>query len=184
MGESATMRHVPAAVRLGLWPVPLPLIALAIERLVRSIAWRHPALFERLGAHAGKRIALRAVDLPFVIALTLDPADPAVSVVRTDEGGDEETRICGPLAALIGLANGRYDGDALFFSGDLSIEGDIEAILALRNALDDAEIDLLQEGAALLGPLAEPFERVARPAAWLFERITGLPLTRGDVRPP
>jgi predicted lipid carrier protein YhbT len=67
----------------------------------------------------------------------------------------------------------------LFFSGDIAIEGDIEAILALRNALDDAELDLLQEGAAMLGPLSNPADRVMRPVAPLVERCTGLPLTRG-----
>jgi predicted lipid carrier protein YhbT len=42
---------------------------------------------------------------------------------------------------LVGMLDGSYDGDALFFSRDLVIEGDTSAVLALRNALDDAEID-------------------------------------------
>jgi predicted lipid carrier protein YhbT len=84
----------------------------------------------------------------------------------------------------LGLAHGRFDGDALFFSGEIAVEGDIEAILALRNALDDAELDLLQEGAAMLGPLSGPAERVMRPAAPLVERYTGLTLTRGHPSAP
>ena len=53
-----------------------------------------------------------------------------------------DARIAGPLAALIGLVHGAYDGDALFFSRDLVIEGDTEAVLALRNAIDNEELDL------------------------------------------
>ena len=173
------MPRIPAPVRLGLWPVPTPVIELALKELVRSIARRHPSMFERLGTHSGKRFVLQPTDLPFLISLTLDPIDPAVSVARYRSGLHADACISGPFAALIGLAHGRFDGDALFFSGNLTIEGDVEAILAFRNALDDAEIDLLEEGAAVLGPLSGAAEVFARPAAQLIERLTGFALTRG-----
>jgi predicted lipid carrier protein YhbT len=64
-----------------------------------------------------------------------------------------EARIAGPFVALIGLANGSFDGDALFFSRDITIEGDIEAIVALRNAMDDAGVNLVEDATAYLGPL-------------------------------
>ena len=51
----------------------------------------------------------------------------------------------------MGLIDGSYDGDALFFSRDLVVEGDIEAVIALRNAIDDAGVDLVADTAALLG---------------------------------
>lgn len=47
------------------------------------------------------------------------------------------------------MVHGALDGDALFFSRDILIEGDTEAVLALRNAVDDAEIDLAGEIAAV-----------------------------------
>ena len=62
------------------------------------------------------------------------------------------------LSGLIGMAEGRLDGDALFFSRTLSIEGDMEATLALRNALDDARLDF---GVILLGCLGPLGTRVA-----------------------
>ena len=58
------------------------------------------------------------------------------------------------MLALLGLIDGSYDGDALFFSRDLVVEGDVEAVLALRNAIDDAGVDLVADTAALFGPLA------------------------------
>ena len=68
----------------------------------------------------------------------------------------------------------------MFFSRDLLVEGDIEAVLALRNALDDAEIDLLSEAAAVFGPFAGTFERIGRMAAPRLQQLTGLPLTRNQ----
>ncbi len=45
------------------------------------------------------------------------------------------------MLVLIGLLDGTYDGDALFFTRDLVIEGDTAAVLALRNAIEDANLD-------------------------------------------
>lgn len=50
------------------------------------------------------------------------------------------------------MLHGREDGDALFFSGALEISGDTSAVLALRNALDDAELDLTEELASWSPP--------------------------------
>ena len=87
-----------------------------------------------------------------------------------------DARISGPLAALIGLVHGAFDGDALFFSRDLVISGDTGAALALRNAVDDAELDLAEEFSAMTGPLAAPMRRIFAMA----ERRTGVALTRPE----
>ena len=73
-----------------------------------------------------------------------------------------DARISGPLLALVGMADGSYDGDALFFSRIIVVEGDIEAVLALRNAVDDAGVDVLREGAVLLGPIGQFGEALLR----------------------
>jgi predicted lipid carrier protein YhbT len=70
--------------------------------------------------------------------------------------------IRGPLLALLGLLDGNFDGDALFFSRDITVDGDIGAVLALRNAVDDAQINLLDEVAASIGPLATSALAVAK----------------------
>lgn len=174
---------VPAAVRLGLRPLPLAPLAFAAERVVRSIAERHPRLFARLGPHAGKRFLLEPTDLPFVFVLEPQAQRPRIAVARPGEDMQRDARIAGPLAALLGLIHGAFDGDALFFSRDIVIEGDVEAVLALRNALDDAELDLLAETAAVLGPLAAPFEQIVRMVTPAVTRFTGLTLTRMSKTP-
>jgi predicted lipid carrier protein YhbT len=73
-----------------------------------------------------------------------------------------DATISGSLRALMGMADGSYDGDALFFSRTIVVEGDIEAVLALRNAVDDAGVDVLRESAAVLGPLGQFGEALLR----------------------
>lgn len=86
--------------------------------------------------------------------------------------------IRGRLAAFLAMLHGADDGDALFFSGDLAIAGDTSAVLALRNALDDAELDLTGELAALFSP---PLDGWLRRALALAARRSGYVLSRQEV---
>ena len=49
------------------------------------------------------------------------------------------------------MVDGRLDGDALFFSRDLQVSGDTEAVVSLRNALDDLEGSVADDVAAVFG---------------------------------
>ncbi len=178
MSSSASIPLLPSAVGLGLRPLPLGPLALATDMIARSVARTHAGMFGRLGDHANKRFLIDPTDLPFVFILTPAVDNPSVAVARTAEGLPYDARIAGPIAALIGLVHGAYDGDALFFSRDLAIEGDVEAVLALRNALDDAELDLVVEAAAAMGPLASPAQQVGRIAASWLEWMTGMAMSR------
>lgn len=52
------------------------------------------------------------------------------------------------------MVDGKIDGDALFFSRDLMVEGDTEAIVVLRNSLDDLDVNIFDEMASSWGPIA------------------------------
>jgi predicted lipid carrier protein YhbT len=167
--SNSTISKVQPLLATVLRPLPLlplqPLLALTLDRIGR----RHPGIFKRLGIHAGKRFGLRPIDLPFAFVLEPRLTRPRVIAVRhLPEGLD--VRVSGPLAGLVGLVTGTLDGDALFFSRDLHVEGDIEALLALRNTIDDAQIDLVGEALDGLGPFKAPAERFVqdwlRPVAW------------------
>jgi O2-independent ubiquinone biosynthesis accessory factor UbiT len=153
--DADIMPTVPPVVQGVLRPLPLaplqPWLSLALARTHR----RHPDIFRRLGEHADKRFALCPTDLPFAFVLEPRSDTPRITVVRAAPA-DAEVRISAPFFGLLGLVRGDFDGDALFFSRDLLIEGDMEAALALRNAVDDAQIDLVAETAAGLGPLRGP----------------------------
>ena len=56
---------------------------------------------------------------------------------------------------------GKLDGDALFFSRDITVTGDMEAMLALRNALDDCNVDLPADLSKATGPFAPLVQNIA-----------------------
>ena len=152
----------PAAM-LGRLLAPLPLAPLGpVARLaLRLMEWRHPDAVGRLAGLDGQSIALDAEELPFVLILEFRGGRREIRVVRTVETEAEAVTatIRAPLATLMDLAEGRLDGDALFFSRDLVIEGETEAVVALRNALDGEEINLVRDLLSPLGPLAGPLNR-------------------------
>jgi predicted lipid carrier protein YhbT len=162
----------PLAMSLGV--APLAPLSLSLTLYSRRIAQTHPGLFRRLGEYDTTPFVLDPTDLPIVIELQPNKGRPSVRVTRGK--GQGAARIAGPLAALLGLVHGAYDGDALFFSRDLVIEGDTSAALALRNAVDDAELDLSEEIAKLTGPFAAPMKRLMAFA----ERRTGVSLSRPE----
>lgn len=179
MLESASKQiiRLPRVCAWALRPLPLLPLQFALERLLASILKRHPDLIGRLAPVAGRRIAVEPSDLPFVALLDIGDGTMSLRVARAVSDETADARIRGPLLALIGLVDGVYDGDALFFSRDLVIEGDVEAVLALRNAIDNADVDMIGEVAATLGPLAAPFDQSARG----ITRLLGIALSGNDV---
>jgi predicted lipid carrier protein YhbT len=98
-----------------------------------------PSFAARLGEYKGRTFCIDPVDCPFVFVIRPEEGNTHLSVVR--EASEYDARIAAPLVVLLGMVDGTYDGDALFFSRDLSIQGDTEAVLALRNAIENAELD-------------------------------------------
>lgn len=170
----ASIPLFPPILARALRAVPLAPLSLSLTAYSRKIAKTHPGLFRRLGEFDHTRFILDPVDLPFAICLDPNGGVPRVTLLRGR--GEGAARISGPFAALVGLVHGAYDGDALFFSRDLVIEGDTGAALALRNAVDDAELDLAQEIASITGPLARPLQHLIAFA----QRRTGVCLSRPE----
>ena len=164
----------PRAPAFALGAVPLAPLGVAMTLFSKRIAKRHPGLFNRLGEYDHCKFILDPTDLPIKLCLEPNGGNPRVTLSRGNPEGD--ARIAGPLAALLGLVHGVFDGDALFFSRDLLIEGDTAAALALRNAIDDAELDLAEEIKQMSGPLAKPLQRLLERA----EEKTGVALSRPD----
>src|SRR5690606_28686340 len=154
--------QLPALLTSAMRLLPTQPLELALDRLTKSIAQRHPALFDRLGEHSHKAIGIAPTDVPVIFVLMPDREAPRVEVKRTDSAPACDASIVGPLFALVDMAEGRLDGDALFFSRDIRIEGDVEAVLALRNALDGEGLDLIREATAPLGILAAGPELIGR----------------------
>lgn len=150
----------PRALAAPLNYMPLVAIERATGILFEQVLKKHPGLFERLGDHGAKRFAFLPIDLP--LAFVVEPARSAISVTRkTSMPYPADALVEGPLFMLLALLEGRCDADALFFSRDLAVTGDMEAMLAMRNALDDADIDLPRDLSGLAGPFAPLVGRMA-----------------------
>jgi len=137
-------------------PVPLALLQPVFNRIATYVAASRPELFNRLGPHAGKRFLIDPTDLPFVLVLTPLPDKPLLTAHRRSERIAHDAAIAGKFFNLLDMIDGSLDGDALFFSRDLSVSGDTEAVVALRNALDDFEGSALDSVVKSFGPLSGP----------------------------
>lgn len=162
-------------VRLaGLAARPLPPVLLrpGLAVAMRLMARRHPGLFERLAGLGARRFLIDPVDLPFAFLLETGSGAPRLSALADRAKGDAGATaiIRGSLLRLVDLLEGRVDGDALFFTRDLTIEGETEAVVALRNAIDAAEIDIRADLLSPLGPLAAPARRLLDRAESLATR--------------
>jgi O2-independent ubiquinone biosynthesis accessory factor UbiT len=137
-------------------PLPLALLQPIFNRIATHVATSRPELFNRLGAHAGKRFLIDPIDFPFVLVLTPLPEQPLLTAHRRYERPAHDAGIAGTFFNLLDMIDGSLDGDALFFSRDLKVSGDTEAVVALRNALDDFEGSALESVVASFGPLSAP----------------------------
>jgi predicted lipid carrier protein YhbT len=158
-----------AGVALG--PVPPRLLQPLFDAILSVVRRRHPDILERLAAYPDAVVGIDPVDLPFVLLLEVRPEQPRLTVKRDFTGIEMTAVIRGPLALLFALGEGRLDGDAAFFARNLVFEGDTEVVLALRNAVDGAGIDIKADFAATLGPLARPLLGAGRAGGWLFDRL-------------
>lgn len=161
-----------AVAALLVRPLPVmvfqPVVSLAAELLSR----RHPDAMDRLQGLEDARILIEPTDLPLCFLLTASPSGVRVRVCRDGNAAQATATIRGSFAALLSLLQGRVDGDALFFSRDLEVDGDTGAIVTLRNAIDSDEIDLVEDMLSLLGPMAGPARRALVLAGDLHHRLT------------
>jgi predicted lipid carrier protein YhbT len=137
-------------------PVPLFALQPIFDRIASHVARAHPELFARLGPHVRKRFLIDPIDLPFVLVLVPNSAKPSLQTYRRCERPQHDAAIAGTFLDLLAMIDGSLDGDALFFSRDLRVSGDTEAVVALRNALDDFEGSVVDAVADAFGPLSAP----------------------------
>lgn len=153
MTEIAQEKSASAGMGPGrfLPPPPLFLLQPVLRRVVRRVADLHPSLFDRLGPHRTARFVIDVGGLPFLLMLVPDPENLQFRAVSRRSAPPCEARISGRFFDLLGLVDGASDGDALFFSRDLDISGNTEAVVCLRNALDDVEGSIAEDVAGLFG---------------------------------
>ena len=155
-------------------PLPIaglqPLLRYAMQRMKN----RHAEVFDRMAANGEMAFLIDPIDLPFAFELNIVPSPSSLYAIERPSQlpAHMSAAIRGSLMSLLALIEGRVDGDALFFSRDLMIEGDTEAVLALRNAVDGADIDIIEDLSAV-GPLfSRPAKTIAHTAQTIFQRMS------------
>ena len=165
-------------------PLPLPLLQPFLSKIFTVLIHRHPGLFERLSDLTDPTFLIDPVDLPLAFVLDATPEHPSLTAGRK-ANKDVAAVIRGPLLTLIDLMEGRLDGDALFFSRALKIEGDTEAVVALRNAIDDAGINLTNDILESFGPFAPPARQALGLGGRIYARLRDdLELLRASSQTP
>ena len=134
--------------------LPLPLLQPILSLIGTQVGRAQPDVFTRLGPHALKSFVIDPTDLPFVLMLKPRPDAPSLSAWRRGDAPYSHARIAGSFLDLFDLIDGSLDGDALFFSRKLRVTGDTEAVVALRNALDDVDGGVVESITRAFGPLA------------------------------
>jgi O2-independent ubiquinone biosynthesis accessory factor UbiT len=139
-----------------------------LRRLLDNLSARHPRAFDALRDLRPATVAIIPADHRAVLLLRVGPSfSVAVTDQATAAGAD--ARISGPLEALVDLLEGRIDGDALFFNRILRISGDTALVVALRNAFDGEDLDLVAEAASAFAPLDRGLPHLRRLGARLFD---------------
>lgn len=160
----------PAGLARFLPPPPLFLLQPLLARIARRVADRHPDLLGRLGPHTHTRFLIDPTDMPFTLLLEPDPARLTFTAMHRGEAPRHDARIAARFLDLLRLIDGGGDGDAMFFSRELDISGDTDAVVTLRNAIDDVDGSIAMTAADMFGP-------PGRAVLTLLRRIAARPPT-------
>jgi predicted lipid carrier protein YhbT len=147
---------------LALRPIPKALLQATFSAALNTVLKRHPDILDRLQSIGSATIAIDVTDLPFLLVFRPGSGPEALRLAERRAEAPAAATIRGSLTVLLSLLQGKADGDALFFSRALTIEGDTAIVVALRNVIDNAEIDLLEDITIGFGRLAPVARNIGR----------------------
>lgn len=122
-------------------------LTFSLNRVLR----RNPGLADRLEAAHGATIRVQPRELPVGFLIRLERSGGRVTAIPRGTEVPADVSVEAPLAQLLTIFRGEDDGDAAFFSSELVIDGEVAPLIALRNAIEAAELDW-----ADLSPLPVP----------------------------
>ncbi len=156
-----TKNNLSAVLILGIIfkQFPLKVIQPFLEKSIKIIQDKHPSIFNRLSEEEIDFV-IDAIDLPFMFYLKISKSSPILKAIKKTEKPYPSATIKGTLINLLRLFEGKVDGDAMFFSKELTIEGSTATTVALRNAIDGEDMSILND----LSEIFYPFEELAKQA--------------------
>lgn len=167
--------ELPKPIRLLAAPAGLLPLGPALTMAVRRFARRKPAVFDRLGDYGRCSFLIEPTDLDFSFLMVPDGVRAEVRCLRRRGSQKADVVVKGPLLTLLGLIDGTFDGDAMFFNRAISVSGRTDALVALRNAIEDAELTP-SDFIGVTGLFARSFDRSVIGGLELARRVTGSPI--------
>lgn len=131
------------------------LIQKCVDALVGRFMTYHGYVIDRMAEYAPVYMVMEPRDLPisFFVHFSSNKLDIQV-IEKGAYTSQDPIIISAKLATFISILEGNLDGDALFFSRELSITGDTTSIVALRNILEAESIDINEDIKKTFGSFA------------------------------
>lgn len=117
-------------------------IKTVVKRGVNTLRKKHPEAMERLSPTYGKTVYSFFTDLNYGVLTKITEQKTEVRKYK-EKKVEADLILKGKFFDLISIIEGKMDGDALFFSRKIEIEGDTEMLITIRNAFDSSDINLL-----------------------------------------
>ena len=146
------MRLSVQPVLLGLRLTPEAIHAQVVAHVLNRLL-RGQTIEQRLPELEGKRVDIEISDAPCILRLRVSGSRIHAC---TQKSSAYDVRIRGTLADYWKLATRTEDPDTLFFARRLSLEGDTETGLYIKNLLDALEFDWQTHAVSMLGPRLGP----------------------------
>ncbi|MDF2368451.1 SCP2 sterol-binding domain-containing protein [Sneathiella sp.] len=149
---------------LALRPLPVKFLSRLLTIFLGRMKRLYPEIANRLTPLGHCRFHIIPTDFPFSFLVILDNGKATAKILNKGQAVSNITAsISGDIYSLIQLLEGSVDGDTLFFTRRLIVEGDTEAVLTLRNAIDSVDLSIKHILTGLTGPLTPLFKRAATP---------------------
>ncbi|MBS9778465.1 MAG: SCP2 sterol-binding domain-containing protein [Gammaproteobacteria bacterium] len=124
---------------------PISVVQITSNQIIKKIIQNHDDIKETLEEYDDPTFLIIPTDFPLIFKLRPCGENSYLTAYKKNTQVQADATIKGNSEKLFDLMEGKVDGDALFFSREISISGKTEAVVALRNAIENAEIDIFEE---------------------------------------
>jgi O2-independent ubiquinone biosynthesis accessory factor UbiT len=133
-----------------------------LNALTKRVLKKHPKIIERLSEQEPAKLIISPLDFPCAFLFDLNAPDIKISILKKTDQVEYDAKVQGSYVDLLDMLEGRIDGDALFFSRKLSIDGSTEMVVALRNIMEAESVNLKEMILSLSGPFKLPCSLLMR----------------------
>ncbi|WP_321576155.1 ubiquinone anaerobic biosynthesis accessory factor UbiT [Sneathiella sp. HT1-7] len=149
-------------------PLPVKLMSRLLTIFLGRMERLYPEIASRLAPLGFCRFHIIPTDFSFSFLIILENGKATAKILSEGQAVSNTTAsISGDICSFTKLLEGSVDGDSLFFTRRLVVEGDTEAVLTLRNAVDSVDLSLKHILTGFTGPLPPLLKKVTTPLSSL-----------------